>query len=144
MKLIRSTKCSLKFATTKKRNELSIILNEYSKVVNIFIDNFWLNFDKITKRELLKPIVDIPETWLSARLRKVAAREAIDMINAAKQMEGGRYRWNGISIPDIDKAEKEVKRMYYRGRPTRKYRRLIRLNDRFESGLIMMARHLDK
>ena len=92
MKLIRSTKCSLKFATTKKRNELSIILNEYSKVVNIFIDNFWLNFDKITKRELLKPIVDIPETWLSARLRKVAAREAIDMINAAK------VRWKEKAI----------------------------------------------
>ena len=85
MKLIRSTKCSLKFATAKKQNELSIILSEYSKVVNIFIDYFWLNTEKTSKGELLKPIVDLPETWLSARLRKVAAREAIDMINASKQ-----------------------------------------------------------
>ena len=72
MKLIRSTKCSLKFATTKKRNDLLTILSEYSKVVNIFIDYFWLNPDKATKGELLKPIVDLPqESWLSARLRKV-------------------------------------------------------------------------
>lgn len=84
MKLIRSTKCSLKFATAKKRNDLLTILSEYSKVVNIFIQYFWLNSEKVSKGELLKPIVDIPETWLSARLRKVAAREAIDMVLATK------------------------------------------------------------
>ena len=37
------------------------------------------------KSKLLKPIVDLPDTWLSARLRKVAAREAIDMILSAKK-----------------------------------------------------------
>lgn len=100
MKLIRSTKCSLKFATAKKQNELSIILSEYSKVVNIFIDYFWLNPDKATKGELLKPIVDIPETWLSARLRKVAAREAIDMINSAKQ------RWKEKAVKPVHKGNR--------------------------------------
>jgi IS605 OrfB family transposase len=84
MKLIRSTKCSLKFSTKRKMEELTTILNEYGKVVNIFIQYFWNNPDKASKGELLKPIVDIPETWLSARLRKVAAREAIDMILATK------------------------------------------------------------
>jgi len=47
MKLIRSTKCSLKFSTKKKMDELLVILNEYSKVVNIFINYFWLNPDVI-------------------------------------------------------------------------------------------------
>jgi hypothetical protein len=56
----------------------------------------------------------------------------------AKQMEGGKNRWNGVSIPDIEQAEKEVKRYYYKDKPTRKYRRLIRLNDKFEKGLIRM------
>ena len=101
MKLIRSTKCSLKFATAKKQNELSIILSEYSKVVNIFIDYFWLNPDKATKGELLKPVVDIPETWLSARLRKVAAREAIDMINASKQ------RWKEKAVKPVHKGDRK-------------------------------------
>jgi hypothetical protein len=69
-------------------------------VVNIFIDYFWLNPEKATKGELLKPVVDIPETWLSARLRKVAAREAIDMINASKQ------RWKEKAVKPVHKSNR--------------------------------------
>jgi len=80
--------------------ELMTILNEYGKVVNIFIQYFWNNPEKVSKGELLKPIVDIPETWLSARLRKVAAREAIDMINAAK------VRWKDKAVKPIHKGNR--------------------------------------
>jgi len=62
----------------------------------------------------------------------------------AKQMEGGKFRWNGVSIPDIERAEKEVKRYYYNGKPTRKYRRVMRLNEKFESSFIMMAAKWNK
>jgi len=92
MKIIRSTKCSLKFASSKKKKQLSIVLAEYGKVVNLFINHFWNNPSDANKTQLLKPIVDLPETWLSARLRKVAAREAIDMINAAKE------RWKDKAV----------------------------------------------
>ena len=94
MKTHRSTKCSLKFLTEAKRQELTTVLVEYGKVVNTFIDHFWTN--PVERKELLKPIVDLPQTWLSARLRKVAAREALDMIKAAKE------RWK-------DKPDKLVK-----------------------------------
>lgn len=60
------------------------------------------------------------------------------------QMEGGKYRWGGVSAPDVDKAQEQVKRMYYRGKPTRKYRRFLKLSDKFEMGWIMMASRLDK
>jgi len=60
----------------------------------------------------------------------------------AKQMEGGKFRWNGVSVPDIERAEKELKRWYYRGKPTRKYRRVIRLNEKFENGFLTMGRRL--
>ncbi len=83
MKIIRSTKCSTKFATQKKKRELFAVLQEYGNVVNMFINYFWTN--PTDKAKLLKPIVDLPQTWLSARLRKVAAREAIDMISASKE-----------------------------------------------------------
>jgi len=86
MKIIRSTKCSLKFATEAKRQELAWVLEEYGRVVNVFIDAFWEQCPE--KKELLKAIVNVPETWLSARLRKVAAREAIDMIQAVRQRDG--------------------------------------------------------
>lgn len=55
----------------------------------------------------------------------------------------GRYK-GFVSIPDIEEAEKEVKRYYYRGQPTRKYRRVIRLNEKFEMGFIAMAASLEK
>ena len=106
MKITRSSKCSVKFATRAKRLELQKVLTEYGRVVNIFIGHFWKSEEKISKTKLLKPIVDIPKnSWLSARLRKVAAREALDMISATRE------RWK-------DKPEKMVmpvhkgKRMY--------------------------------
>jgi len=84
MKIIRSTKCSLKFCTNQKISQLETILSEYGKVVNCFIDYFWKN--PTEKFQLLKPIIDIPETWLSYRLKVVSAREAIDMIKSVKEI----------------------------------------------------------
>ncbi len=105
MKITRSTKCSFKFTTKHKQKELNNILFEYGRVVNIFVNHFWTN-GTISKTELLKPIVDIPssETWLSARLRKVAAREALDMVNSVKEV----FEWNKqqiqTSIDDIQRG----------------------------------------
>jgi len=104
MKITRSTKCSIKFATNKKKQELQTILKEYGKVVNVFINYFWIN--PIDKTQLLKPIVDIPkDTWLSARLRKVAAREALDMVSSVKNVFG----WNKEQIQNtIDALENKI------------------------------------
>jgi len=105
MKITRSTKCSVKFATNKKKKELQTILKEYGKVVNTFIDYFWTN--PTDKTQLLKPIVDIPkDTWLSARLRKVAAREALDMVGSVKNV----FEWNKEQIQNtIDALERKIK-----------------------------------
>ena len=83
MKINRSSKCTLKFANDSKLKQLKEVLCEYGKVVNFFIDHFWEDIPR--KGELLKHIVNLPETWLTARARKVAAREAIDMIRSAKE-----------------------------------------------------------
>jgi len=85
----------LKFATIKKQTELQSVLSEYGKVVNIFIEHFWKN-GSILPADLLKDIVDIPKnTWLSARLRKVAAREALSMILSAKSvLESNKQQLN--------------------------------------------------
>jgi putative transposase len=88
MKIIRSTKCSLKFASHSKLDQLRTVLVEYGRVVNVFIGAFWEECP--AKGKLLKPVVDMPQTWLSARLRKVAAREAIDMIQAARKRFGNQ------------------------------------------------------
>ena len=107
MKIIRSTKCSTKFATNKKKEELQTVLQEYGKVVNVFIDYFW---DKeVKKTELLKPVVDIPETWLSARLRKVAAREALDMVSSVQEVFESNKNQLQLSISSIESKLKTIK-----------------------------------
>jgi IS605 OrfB family transposase len=75
--------------------QLNTILKEYGKVVNIFISYFWTH-PEIDKTQLLKPIVDLPmaNTWLTARLRKVAAREALDMVGSVKNV----FEWNKEQI----------------------------------------------
>jgi len=101
MKITRSTKCSLKFATVKKRTELQSVLSEYGKTVNCFIEYFWKT-GEISKGELLKQIVDIPDTWLSARLRKVAAREALDMVKSVQEVLDSNKQQLQLSINSIE------------------------------------------
>lgn len=58
------------------------------------------------------------------------------------QMQSEQYK-GFVSIPDIEEAEKKVKRYYYKGKPTKKYRRLEKLNDKFRWQMIKMASRLD-
>ena len=85
MRLVRSTRCSIAEATRSKRLQLREVLTEYGRVANHFIDKFWGR--KWNKKELVKENIAF-DTWLSARLRKVAAREAIDMVAAARERDG--------------------------------------------------------
>jgi hypothetical protein len=71
-----------------------------------------------------------------------ACRHCYDLTYQSRNASG-LYR-GFVSAPDVDEAQNEIKRMYYRGKPTRKYRRYMRLNEKFEMGFIMMASRLDK
>ena len=95
MKLIRSTKCSLRFVTQSKLDKLRIVLTEYRKAVNFFINHFWLNTPD--KFDLKKEIINLPNTWLGFSSKAVAAREAINMINSVK--ERWKDRPEKIKIP---------------------------------------------
>jgi hypothetical protein len=60
------------------------------------------------------------------------------------QMRGGRFRGSSVCIPDIEKAEQEIKRYYYRGKPTRKYKRVLKMNEKLDISFILMAARVDK
>ena len=60
------------------------------------------------------------------------------------QFEGGRLRTSSICEPDVEKAYQLVKREYYRGKPTRKYKRYLRMNEKMDMSWLMMAARLDK
>ena len=135
MKIIRSTKCSLKFATENKLNQLDGVLSEYGRVVNTFIDYFWNNDSKISKSKLLKPIVDIPDTWLSARLRKVAAREAFDMISSVKEVFSSNKEQLNLSIQSIqskiNSLKKDTDNKQNRRKINNLYCKLKKLNNKY-------------
>jgi IS605 OrfB family transposase len=83
MKITRSSKCSLRFLTASKNAQLLEVMEEYSSVVNFFIDIFWQNSFK--KKDLTKEIYNLPCTWLSARMKQCAAREALSMCQSNDQ-----------------------------------------------------------
>lgn len=62
----------------------------------------------------------------------------------AAQMKGGKFRGSSVTYPDIDKLEKEVKRYYYNGKPTRKYRRLMKMENKLNYDLFKLVGSLDK
>ena len=69
--------------TAEKQTVLCGVMDEYSNLVNIFIGIFWAK--DLTLKDLTKEITNIPESWLSARMRQCAAREALGMVNGASK-----------------------------------------------------------
>ena len=85
MKILRSTRCSLKFTNPGKLQKLQEIISEYSRVVNKFVDIFWDQQRLPSKSRLVKSDLNSVCTWLTARLRKEAAREALGMVSATRE-----------------------------------------------------------
>jgi Probable transposase. len=83
MKIKRATKSTTQFLTQKKRTLLYTVMDEYSRLVNLFIVMFWDNH--FTRKDLTKEITNLPDSWLSARMRQCAAREALGLLNSAKE-----------------------------------------------------------
>jgi hypothetical protein len=81
MRITRSSKTTISFATQKKRDIINEISDEYSRVANIFTEMFFGN--NFQKKDLKKDITNIPESWLSARMRQCCAREAPGMVRSA-------------------------------------------------------------
>jgi hypothetical protein len=48
------------------------------------------------------------------------------------QFEGGKFRVGSVCEPDVEKAYNEIKRFYYKGEPTRRYKRYLRLRDKMD------------
>ena len=88
MKINRSVKCTLNFCTKAKLDTLDNIRTEYSSVVNQYIQIFWDN--PVKKNELLKPVLNRINTWLSQRMKQQAAREAIGIVAGNKNRDGDK------------------------------------------------------
>ncbi len=86
MKITRSSKTSLKCATKKKQQILATIFQEYSCVVNKFIDYFWDHPEITSKTQLTASVYHCVESWFTARMKQCAAREALDMVRSVRNI----------------------------------------------------------
>lgn len=49
------------------------------------------------------------------------------------QFEGGKFRVSSVTEPVVEKAYNEIKREYYNGKPTRRYKRYLRLREKIDN-----------
>jgi len=85
--MIRTSTCSLKYITQKKKDCLDLILQEYKRVVNEYIST-------LSKMENLSKYVTCKvDTWLSARLQQCAGKQAIQIIKSVAEKDKNiRYK----------------------------------------------------
>lgn len=55
------------------------------------------------------------------------------------QFEGGNFRVGSVTEPVVEEAYNEIMRFYYKGRPTRRYKRYLRLREKMDNSWIKAA-----
>jgi len=86
--MIRSTTSTLKFSNSGKLEKLYQFIDEYKRVVSLFIDLLW-DAEKIPTL-LSKEITTQVDTWLSARMLQCAGKQASGIIRGAKTKQKRR------------------------------------------------------
>ena len=98
--MIRSTKHTLKYTNSGKRDLILLILAEYRTLVHLIINKIWdegyEKFNPLTKQLELQKLLPSAfanqfDTWLSARLRQCAGKQALGMIRAATEKQRKRF-----------------------------------------------------
>lgn len=82
--MIRSSTTSLKFTNTGKRQQISCFLKEYRRVLKFFVEKFWV-VEKLQKFNNSKC-----ESWLSARAKQCAAKQAAGIVLAVRKKHDSR------------------------------------------------------
>ena len=79
-KIVRSSKCSLKFTNQGKIEKIKVILEEYSKAVNYYIDR--LKDWELKEGQFIETSIinSFQHEWMTHRLKKNACREAVGMV----------------------------------------------------------------
>ena len=85
---IRSSKLSIKFGNTNKIQKLDTIRQEYFRVMKEFIITLW-DMDHVPKF-ISKEITSQPNTFLSARMRQCAAKQASGIVRGTKKKQEKR------------------------------------------------------
>lgn len=86
--MIRSSSCTLKFANKGKRELIRSIISEYKHIMEMTIDRYWEQ-DK-TPEYAEKSFLDEINTWLTARMKQCASRQALMIVKGTKEKQRKR------------------------------------------------------
>ena len=79
--MIRSSSLTLQFATDKKLSTLNTVFDEYTRVVNLYVDEY-------AQTKILPKFTQIKvETWLSARLQQCAGKQALEIVKSTRKKD---------------------------------------------------------
>ena len=86
--MIRSTKTTLKFSNKNKLDNLHLFIEEYRRVVVLFVDILW-DLEKVPNL-LPREITSQIDTWLSARAIQCAGKQSAAIVRGTKTKEHKR------------------------------------------------------
>ena len=79
--MIRSSSLTLQFSTDKKLNTLDAVFDEYTRVVNLYVDEY-------SQAKLLPTFTSLKvTTWLSARLQQCAGKQALEIVKSTRKKD---------------------------------------------------------
>ena len=86
--MIRSTKATTKFANNIKKKEVELLIDEYKRVLSLFVDLLWTEekVQSLMPKEMTSQI----ETWLSARMIQCAGKQASGVVRGTKKKQQKR------------------------------------------------------
>ena len=109
--MIRSSNVSLKFSNASKKESVESFVDEYARVVSVFVDEFW-TMDKVPKL-LPHEVTTKPDTWLSARARQCAAKQASGIVRGTKAKANKReWQINEFIRLGMHKKARRLKRIH--------------------------------
>jgi len=109
--MIRSSKLSLKFSNTNKKNDLYSFMDEYRSVMIEFINIIW-EMDKIPQL-LPKKITNEVKTWISSRAVQCAGKQASSVVRGTQTKQKRRlWQINKFRENGMYKKERKLQEIY--------------------------------
>lgn len=99
--MIRSTKVTLKYANQNKKETLVLVLSEYKKVTQFFVDYLWNNTPINGKIPTLLPkeVTEQATTFLSKRMIQCSAKQASGIVRGCRRkIEKRLYILNKLKV----------------------------------------------
>lgn len=105
--MIKSSKSSLKFTNSGKLQELHNFIDEYKRVMGIFIDQLW-DMERVPTL-LPKELTENIDTWLSARMIQCCGKQASGIVRGTRKKQEKR-KWQ-IEKLALDGKTKEAEKL---------------------------------